>query len=154
MPGCAQLCPLLFVILIFSGSVTSCGLSGKRDNTERKEAKGETAAREQEEEKGKRGKRGDPAALRIVGEIASVHAVEKFVLIKRYVQGGGFGQDTLIASVSPEGVTCSLALTGERLGRYYAADIQEGNPSKGDVVVVRQLPEGSSAPVRSIPVAP
>ena len=151
MFGCAQLCPLLFVILIFSGSVTSCGLSGKRDNTERKEAKGETAAREQEEEKGKRG---DPAALRIVGEIASVHAVEKFVLIKRYVQGGGFGQDTLIASVSPEGVTCSLALTGERLGRYYAADIQEGNPSKGDVVVVRQLPEGLVAPVRSIPAAP
>ncbi len=151
MFGCAQLCPLLFVILIFSGSVTSCGLSGKRDNTERKEATGETAAREQEEEKGKRG---DPAALRIVGEIASVHAVEKFVLIKRYVQGGGFGQDTLIASVSPEGVTCSLALTGERLGRYYAADIQEGKPSKGDVVVVRQLPEGLVAPVRSIPAAP
>lgn len=149
--GCAQLCPLLFVILIFSGSVASCGLSGKRDNTERKEAKGEAAAREQEEEKGKKG---DPAALRIVGEIASVHAVEKFVLIKRYVQGGGFGQDTLIASVSPEGVTCSLALTGERLGRYYAADIQEGKPSKGDVVVVRQLPEGLVAPVRSIPAAP
>jgi hypothetical protein len=142
---------LLFVILIFSGSVTSCGLSGKRDNTERKEAKGEAAAREQEEEKGKKG---DPAALRIVGEIASVHAVEKFVLIKRYVQGGGFGQDILIASVSPEGVTCSLALTGERLGRYYAADIQEGKPSKGDVVVVRQLPEGLVDPVRSIPAAP
>lgn len=151
MSGCAQLCPLLFVILIFSGSVTSCGLSGKRDNTERKEAKGEAAAREQEEEKGKKG---DPAALRIVGEIASVHAVEKFVLIKRYVQGGGFGQDILIASVSPEGVTCSLALTGERLGRYYAADIQEGKPSKGDVVVVRQLPEGLVDPVRSIPAAP
>ena len=151
MPGCAQLCPLLLVILIFSGSVTSCGLSGKRDNTERKEAKGEAAAREQEEEKDKKG---DPASLRIVGEIASVHAVEKFVLIKRYVQGGGFGQGTLIASVSPEGVTCSLSLTGERLGRYYAADIQEGNPSKGDVVVVRQLPEGSVAPARSIPVAP
>ena len=151
MSDCAQLCPLLFVILIFSGSVASCGLSGKRDNTERKEAKGEAAAREQEEEKGKKG---DPAALRIVGEIASVHTVEKFVLIKRYVQGGGFGQDTLIASVSPEGVTCSLALTGERLGRYYAADIQEGKPSKGDVVVVRQLPEGLVDPVRSIPAAP
>ena len=107
--------------------------------------------REQEEGKGKEG---DSASLRIVGEIASVHAVEKFVLIKRYVQGGGFGQGTLIASVSPEGVTCSLSLTGERLGRYYAADIQEGNPSKGDVVVVRQVPEGSSAPVRPIPVAP
>ena len=88
MPGCAQLCPLLFVILIFSGSVTSCGLSGKRDNTQREEAKGEAAEREQEEGKGKEG---DPASLRIVGEIASVHAGEKFVLIKRYVQGGGFG---------------------------------------------------------------
>jgi len=134
---------LLFVILIFSGSVTSCGLSGKRDNTERKEAKGEAAEREQEEGQGKEG---DPASLRIVGEIASVHAVEKFVLIKRYVQGGGFGQGTLIASVSPEGVTCSLSLTGERLGRYYAADIQEGNPSKGDVVVVGRFPRARALP--------
>jgi len=62
---------LLLVILIFSGSVTSCGLSGKRDNTERKEAKGEAAEREQEEGQGKEG---DPASLRIVGEIASVYA--------------------------------------------------------------------------------
>ena len=151
MPGCSQLCPLLFVILIFSGSVTSCGLSGKRNNTERGEAKGEAVAREQEEGGDKEG---DPASLRIVGEIASVHVEERFVLIKRYVQSGGFGQETLIASVSAEGVTCSLVLTGERLGRYYAADIREGNPSKGDVVVVRQLPEGPGAPRRTIPVVP
>ena len=151
MFGCAQLCPLLFVILIFSGSVTSCGLSGKGDNTEGKEAKGGAMAKGQNEEKDQ--KRAS-ASFRVVGEIVSVHPAEKFVLIKRYVQGGGFGQGTLIASVSPGGVTCSLALTGERLGRYYAADIQEGRPSKGDVVVVRQLPEGAVPPVTSAPTSP
>ena len=79
--------------------------------------------------------------MRVVGEIASVHPNEKFVLIKRYFQGGGFGEGTLIASVSPGGVTSSLVLTGETLGRYHAADIQEGSPSNGDVVVVRQTSE-------------
>lgn len=154
MPGCAQLCPLLFVIMIFSGSVTSCGLSGNRDNKEGKEAKGEAMAKGQDEGKDQTDQKGDPASFRVVGEIVSVHPAEKFVLIKRYVQGGGFGKGTLIASVSPGGVTCSLALTGERLGRYYAADIQEGRPSKGDVVVVRQLPEGSATSVTSAPAAP
>ena len=137
--------------MIFFGSVTSCGLSGNRDNKEGKKAKGEAMGKGQDEEKDQKGA---SASLRVVGEIVSVHTAEKFVLIKRYVQGGGFGQGTLIASVSPGGVTCSLALTGERLGRYYAADIQEGRPSKGDVVVVRQLPEGSAPPVTSAPAAP
>jgi hypothetical protein len=137
--------------MIFSGSVTSCGLSGKGDNKEGKEAKGKAMAQGQDEEKDQESA---SASLRVVGEIASVHLVEEFVLIKRYVQGGKFGQGTLIASVSPGGVTSSLALTGERLGRYYAADIQEGRPSKGDVVIVRQLPEASVAPVTSAPAAP
>ena len=125
------------MILILSGSVTSCGLSGKGDNTERKESKAGPGS-------GGRGEDGEApgiSSMRVVGEIASVHPNEKFVLIKRYFQGGGFGEGTLIASVSPGGVTSSLVLTGETLGRYHAADIQEGSPSNGDVVVVRQASE-------------
>ena len=90
--------------------------------------------------------------MRVVGEIASVHPNEKFVLIKRYFQGGGFGEGTLIASVSPGGVTSSLLLTGETLGRYHAADIQEGSPSNGDVVVVRQAAEDDiEGPTEPVP---
>jgi len=33
-------------------------------------------------------------------------------------------------------------LTGEKLGRFYAADVQDGAPSRGDLVVVRR-PEGN-----------
>lgn len=136
------------MILILSGSVTNCGLSGKGDNSESKESKAGPGS-------GGRGEDGEApgiSAMRVVGEIASVHPNEKFVLIKRYFQGGGFGEGTLIASVSPGGVTSSLVLTGETLGRYHAADIQEGSPSNGDVVVVRQAAEGDiEGPTEPVP---
>ena len=136
------------MILILSGSVTNCGLSGKGDNSERKESKAGPGS-------GGHGEGGESlgiSAMRVVGEIASVHPNEKFVLIKRYFQGGGFGEGTLIASVSPGGVTSSLVLTGETLGRYHAADIQEGRPSNGDVVVVRQASEeGLDQPLEPAP---
>ncbi len=136
------------MILILSGSVTNCGLSGKGDNSESKESKAGPGS-------GGRGEDGEApgiSSMRVVGEIASVHPNEKFVLIKRYFQGGGFGEGTLIASVSPGGVTSSLVLTGETLGRYHAADIQEGSPSNGDVVVVRQAAEGDiEGPTEPVP---
>ena len=136
------------MILILSGSVTNCGLSGKGDNSESKESKAGPGS-------GGRGEDGEApgiSSMRVVGEIASVHPNEKFVLIKRYFQGGGFGEGTLIASVSPGGVTSSLVLTGETLGRYHAADIQEGSPSNGDVVVVRQAAEDEiEGPTEPVP---
>ncbi|MBB08533.1 MAG: hypothetical protein CMN03_09745 [Roseibacillus sp.] len=136
------------MILILSGSVTNCGLSGKGDNSESKESKAGPGS-------GGRGEDGEApgiSSMRVVGEIASVHPNEKFVLIKRYFQGGGFGEGTLIASVSPGGVTSSLVLTGETLGRYHAADIQEGSPSNGDVVVVRQAAEDDiEGPTEPVP---
>ena len=54
--------------------------------------------------------------------------------------------------MSPGGVTSSLVLTGETLGRYHAADIQEGSPSNGDVVVVRQAAEDDiEGPTEPVP---
>jgi len=75
----------------------------------------------------------------VVGEIASVHREDRFVLIKR-VAPGGFGSGMAYFSLNPDGRTASLRPTGERLGRFYAADIQEGNPAPGDLVMARRMP--------------
>jgi len=96
----------------------------------------------------------EQAPVRVVGEIVSVYPDEGFVLIRRHAQGGSFGKGNLIASVSPGGQTASLVMTGERLGRFHAADVQEGTPTKGDMVIVRRLPEGSIAPSTLVPQAP
>ena len=129
--------------------MTSCGLLKDGDSKERKEAKQGDGNNQGTGEQAK------PAPVRVVGEIASVHRAEGFVLIKRYFQtAGGFGKGILISTLSLNGETSSLVLTGEKLGRYYAADIQEGNPSKGDAVIVRDLPKGEVAPSLALPEAP
>lgn len=46
-------------------------------------------------------------------------------------------------SIGTDGRTAALRLTGERLGRYIAADILNGTPVREDVVVVRRLPSES-----------
>ena len=75
------------------------------------------------------------------------------MLIRRYPHGA-MGTEVLLSSHSPDGTTASLRLTGERLGRYYAADLQEGTPKKGDQVIARRLPEGSNAPSTPVPQVP
>ena len=90
-------------------------------------------------------------SAQVVGEIASVHRGDGFVLIKRFGQAG-FGPDLLYSSLNPGGTTASLRPTGEKLGRFYAADIQEGEPSAGDLVIARQLPR-EKAP-RATPLPP
>ena len=128
--------------MILMGSITSCGLSGKSKHS------GGAELQSADEAKGLGEVRAPP--MRTIGEIVSVHPDEKFVLVKRFLQAGAFGSE-LIASVSPEGTTSSLSLTGEKLGRFYAADIQEGKPSRGDLVVIRRTdgkgpPNGRSEP--------
>lgn len=130
--------------MILMGSITSCGLSGKGNVSV------ESGSHSGGEMKGSV-EDGEATAplMRVVGEIVSVHPDEKFVLVKRFLQVGAFGQSNLIASVSPEGTTSSLILTGEKLGRLYAADIQEGKPSRGDLVVIRRT-DGKRAPNESL----
>ena len=128
--------------MILMGSITSCGLSGKSKHS------GGAELKSADEAKGLGEVRAPP--MRTIGEIVSVHSDEKFVLVKRFLQAGAFGSE-LIASVSPDGTTSSLILTGEKLGRFYAADIQEGKPSRGDLVVIRRTdgkgpPNGRSEP--------
>jgi len=132
----SQLSPLAFVIMILLGSITSCSLSGKADGT----GNGVAELGGQIEDH-RTVEKAEAPAMRVVGEIVSVHPGEQFVLVKRFLQTEVFGKSDLIASVSPEGRTSSLALTGEKLGRFYAADIQDGQPAKGDLVVVRRTDE-------------
>ena len=113
--------------MILVGSITSCCLSGKSKHS------GGAGSQPDDEAKGPEEVRAPP--MRTIGEIVSVHSDENFVLVKRFLHAGTFGSD-LIASVSPEGTTSSLILTGEKLGRFYAADIKEGKPSRGDLVAV------------------
>jgi len=127
--------------MILMGSITSCGLSGKSKHL------GGAGSQSDDETKDPEEVRAPP--MRTIGEIVSVHPDEKFVLVKRFLQVGAFGQSNLIASVSPEGTTSSLILTGEKLGRLYAADIQEGKPSRGDLVVIRRT-DGKRAPNESL----
>lgn len=94
------------------------------------------------------------AAVRVAGEIISVNSDEQYVLIRGYTRGGGFGRGTVILSVSPNGQTSSLKISGERIGKFHAADIQQGSPTKGDVVVVRTLPGGVPMPSTPVPELP
>ena len=153
VPSCSQLFLSLGVIVSLCGTLTNCGLSGNRDNKGEREANYKEGTGNREQTKGGEEKE-DPPPLRVVGEIASVHPAENFVLIKRYLQAGGFGPGTLIASISPQGQACSLILTGEILGRYYAADIQDGKPRRGDMVVARDLPEEDEEHSKAVRGAP
>ena len=138
--------PRALLLALLAVTPAGCSLFKKRDGKGTAE-NGKPATKEE-------GKAAEQAFVRVVGEIVSVHAEEGFVLIRRHAQGGGFGKGNLIASVSPGGETASLVMTGERLGRFHAADVQEGTPTKGDMVFVRRLPEGSIAPSTLVPQAP
>ena len=130
-------CHGLLAAVLLAGGLASCGSDP-----------GEEGAGEKPAEP-------TPALARVVGEIASVHESEGFVLIRR------IGVKSLPAgsymSIGTDGRTAALRLTGERLGRYFAADVLNGTPAREDVVVVRRLPSESrpdETPADPIPRAP
>lgn len=75
--------------------------------------------------------------IRILGEVTSVHPDQDFVLFKRYGPGnipeGGFFSARSVDGRRAVG----LIPTGEKLGRYYAADYTKDGelPRVGDLVV-------------------
>ena len=81
----------------------------------------------------------EQAANQVLGEVASVHPDEGFVLIRRY-GAGRLPEDAVFNTSGTGGRTASIRPTGERSGRFYAADITDGEPQKGDVVLARRLP--------------
>ncbi len=85
------------------------------------------------------------ASTQLIGEVASVHTAEGFVLIKRF-GGGSLPEGFVFHSQGAGGETASLRPTGEKLGRFYAADITGGTPQAGDFVMGRRLPEAAESP--------
>lgn len=75
---------------------------------------------------------------RLVGRIASVSEKQGFVLIQSYGEWI-LGEGLLLSSVGDDGRTATLVASGERKGRYAAADYKAGAVKAGDFVYARQL---------------
>lgn len=70
---------------------------------------------------------------RYIGQVASVHANQGFVLIQR---GPGItvSAGSVLISQGLDGSAANLRVSGEMLGQMIAADIQSGSPQRGDCV--------------------
>lgn len=104
----AIICPLLICL-----SLSACGLF-----------QGKPTPIEQEEE--------EPSS-RYIGQIASVHEDQGFVLIRRS-PGIQVATGTILISDGTDGRAANLRATGESLGQMIAADLQSGTPQVGDSV--------------------
>lgn len=79
-----------------------------------------------------------PEGPLLVGRVASVHPGEGFVLVEGFdvvkLQEG-----RILTSRGQDGRNASLEVTGERSGRYTAADHKAGEVQVGDAVFARPL---------------
>jgi hypothetical protein len=92
---------------------------------------------------------------RLVGRIASVHEGEGFVLVESY------GEVTLTQGITlitrgGEDRAATLEVTGERQGRFVAADLKGGDVAVGDGTYIRvaESPETSSQVTTDVPIEP
>ena len=76
----------------------------------------------------------------MVGEVVSVHPKDGFVLIRKF-GGGRMPVDCALTTVDETGKSVLLKPTGERIGRFYAADVAGTLPASGDLVLARRLPD-------------
>jgi hypothetical protein len=78
---------------------------------------------------------------RLVGRIASVNEQQRFVLIEGYGEWI-LGDDLLLSSYGGENErAATLVVSGERMGRFAAADWKSGEVKVGDVVYARPSKE-------------
>ncbi|MEP4076890.1 hypothetical protein [Haloferula sp.] len=114
-------------IAVFGGLLTmvSCGLFGdKEDEVKPPEA----------------------TAPKLVGRIASINEKQRFVLIEGYGEWK-LGEDLLLSSFGGQNErSASLMASGERMGRFAAADWKSGEVKVGDQVYARPLRAESGAP--------
>jgi hypothetical protein len=76
------------------------------------------------------------SALRqVVGRVAAVHAEDGFVLVQSF-DDRRLPAGSLLVTPGDESGPASLKLTGERAGRYSAADILSGKPQSGQAVAI------------------
>lgn len=84
-------------------------------------------------------------APQLIGQIASIPADKRFVLIQSY---GRWNVDagTVLTSRGPDNRSANLLATGEVLGQFAAADLQSGTLDVGDAVYSHHVPQAASAP--------
>ena len=85
---------------------------------------------EEEEEKD------EPTGPRLVGRIAAVHEDHGFVLVQGFDELK-LGEGLLLTTRGEDDRSASLVVTGERSGRYSAADLKGGQVEVGDAVFAR-----------------
>lgn len=82
----------------------------------------------------------EPEGPRLVGRIASVHADQGFVLVQGFDELK-LGEGLLLTTRGEDDRAASLVVTGERAGRYTAADLKGGSVEVGDPVFARPKAE-------------
>lgn len=100
--------------------MVSCGFFGGKKKDEEKENSVATAPK-------------------LVGRIASINEKQGFVLVEGYGDWR-LGDDLLLSSFGGENErSATLMVSGERMGRYTAADWKSGEVKVGDQVYARPL---------------
>ncbi|MFC7337230.1 hypothetical protein ACFQY0_08575 [Haloferula chungangensis] len=78
-------------------------------------------------------------APRLVGQIASINEGQRFVLVEGYGEWK-LGEGLLLSSFGGQNErSATLIVSGERMGRYTAADWKSGELKLGDQVYARPL---------------
>jgi len=77
---------------------------------------------------------------KLVARVASIHKEEGYALIQRYGRLK-LGDNAILYTLSVDGKTANLKVTGERLGQFVAVDIMSGELNIGDAVYLRDLTE-------------
>lgn len=77
-------------------------------------------------------------APRLVGRVASIHEAEGFVLVESF-RSMTLGEGLLLSTRGDEGRLATLVVSGERMGRFAAADLKSGNLTVGDEVYARPM---------------
>lgn len=77
---------------------------------------------------------------KLVARVASIHHEEGYALIQRYGRLK-LSDDAILYTLSVDGETSNLKVSGERLGQFVAVDIMSGELNVGDAVYLRDLTE-------------
>jgi hypothetical protein len=118
------------IVLLSAALLGNSCSSGSVENAPAEGAEGEE----------KNEKKPTEAAVRVAGEIVSVHPEGGFVLIKVF-GGGRLPLNEVLTSVDHGGQSSVLKPTGERIGKFHAADVPGRFPAVGDLVIARKLPD-------------
>lgn len=93
-----------------------------------------------------------PTAPRLVGRVAMVNEPQRFVLVEGFGEWK-LGEGLLLSSIGGQNErAASLFVSGERMGRFTAADWKSGEVKVGDQVYARPLKVGNEAAAPTKPL--